>query len=231
MAGYAHEVTARRPRQSRRARPSGAVLTVRRGPPQSAPMTSSPDDRDRLVATLLRRSLRFGDFTLASGATSRFYIDVRKTSLDPEGAALIGRLLWAEHEEELVAGRIDAIGGLTLGADPIVVAGALEAFTRGVRLDAFLVRKEQKAHGAQNLIEGNLAPGARALVVEDVCTSGESALLAVRAARAHGATVSRAWCVVDRAAGGREALAREGVHLTAVVGIEDLLAAAPAHGA
>jgi orotate phosphoribosyltransferase len=192
---------------------------------------TAPEDRERLIATLLRRSLRFGDFTLASGARSRFYIDVRKTSLDPEGASLIGRLLWAAHEEDLRAGRIDALGGLTLGADPIVVAGALEAFARGVRLDAFLVRKAQKAHGAGNLIEGNLAPGARALVVEDVCTSGESALLAVRAARDAGATVTRAWCVVDRAAGGREALAREGVTLGAVVGIEDLMAAAPAPGA
>jgi orotate phosphoribosyltransferase len=194
-------------------------------------MTSSRDDRDRLLATLLRRSLRFGDFTLASGAKSRFYIDVRKTSLDPEGAALIGRLLWSTHEADFTSGRIDAVGGLTLGADPIVVAGALEAFTHGVRLDAFLVRKEQKAHGAGNRIEGNLSPGARALVVEDVCTSGESALLAVRAARDAGATVTRAWCVVDRAAGGREALAQEGVELTALVGIEELLAAAPAHGA
>lgn len=191
----------------------------------------STADRDRLLALLLRRSLRHGDFTLASGAKSRFYIDVRKTSLDPEGAALIGRLLWAAHEEDLRAGRIDALGGLTLGADPIVVAGALEAFARGVKVNAFLVRKAQKAHGAGNLIEGNLEAGAHALVVEDVCTSGESALLAVRAARAAGATVTRAWCVVDRAAGGREALAREGVDLTAVVGIEELLAATPAPGA
>jgi orotate phosphoribosyltransferase len=190
--------------------------------------TSSTPDRDRLIAILLRRSLAFGDFTLASGAKSTFYIDVRKTSLDPEGAALIGRLLWTTYEEEFRAGRIDALGGLTLGADPIVVAGALEAFARGTRLDAFLVRKAQKTHGAGNQVEGNLAAGARALVVEDVCTSGESALLAVHAARAAGAEVSHAWCVVDRAAGGREALAREGVTLTALVGISDLLAAAPA---
>ena len=194
---------------------------------------NAPTDRDRLVALLLRRSLAFGDFTLASGAKSTFYIDVRKTSLDPEGAQLVGRLLWASYEEELRKGGIDALGGLTLGADPIVVAGALEAFAHGVRLDAFLVRKAQKAHGAGNLVEGNLAAGARALVVEDVCTSGESALHAIRAARDAGAEVTRAWCVVDREAGGREALAKEGVALTAVVSITDLLAAAkaPASGA
>lgn len=185
-------------------------------------------DRDRLIALLLRRSLRFGDFTLASGAKSRFYIDVRKTSLDPEGASLIGRLLCDAYAGDLAAGRITALGGLTLGADPIVVAAALEAFARGTALEAFLVRKATKEHGAQNRIEGNLSPGAHALVVEDVCTSGESALLAVRAAREAGATVAQAWCVVDRAAGGREALLAEGVALTSCLGIDALLAAAPA---
>jgi len=185
-------------------------------------------DRDRLVALLLRRSLRFGDFTLASGAKSRFYIDVRKTSLDPEGASLIGRLLCDAYAGDLATGRITAVGGLTLGADPIVVAGALEAFARGTALEAFLVRKAAKEHGAQNRIEGNLSPGAQALIVEDVCTSGESALAAVRAAREAGATVTQGWCVVDRAAGGREALAAEGVALTACLGIDALLAAAPA---
>ena len=123
--------------------------------------------------------------------------------------------------------RINAVGGLTLGADPIVVAFALEALARGTRLDAFLVRKAQKAHGTGNLIEGNLATGARALIVEDVCTSGESALAAVRAAREAGATVAQAWCVVDRQAGGREALAAEGVELTACFTLEELLQATP----
>lgn len=191
---------------------------------QSAPM----NDRDTLLATLLRRSLRFGDFTLASGAKSRFYIDVRKTSLDAAGAAAIGRLACDAFAPDLAAGRITAVGGLTLGADPIVLSILLEAGRRGTALDAFLVRKAQKAHGAGNLVEGNLEPGARALVVEDVCTSGESALAAVRAARSAGAVVEQAWCVVDRGAGGREALAAEGVALAACFAVADLLAAAPA---
>jgi orotate phosphoribosyltransferase len=184
-------------------------------------------DRARLLQILLRRSVRFGDFRLASGARSPFYIDVRKTSLDAEGAACIGRLLYAAHTADIAAGRITAVGGLTLGADPLVVALAIESFARGHALDAFLVRKEQKTHGMGNRIEGNLEPGARALVVEDVCTSGESALAAVRAAREAGATVQQAWCVVDRRAGGREALAAEGVALTSLFDVATLLGASP----
>ncbi len=184
-------------------------------------------NRARLLDILLTRSLRFGDFTLASGAKSRFYVDVRKTSLDAVGARAIGRLLHARYGADFATGRITAIGGLTLGADPIVVAGALEALAHGAALEAFLVRKAQKQHGAGNLIEGNLSAGARALVVEDVCTSGESALAAVRAAREAGAAVEEAWCVVDRKAGGHEALAAEGVRLTACFTLDELLQATP----
>jgi len=190
-------------------------------------MAPSASDRTALLEVLLRRSLRFGNFTLASGATSSFYVDVRRTSLDAGGARLIGRLVCDAFARELADGRIAAVGGLTLGADPIVVAALLEAESRGHALDAFLVRKAPKEHGTGNRIEGNLEPGSRALVVEDVCTSGASALEAARAARAAGAIVEQAWCVVDRDAGGRAALAAEGIELTACLDLATLLDAAP----
>jgi len=190
------------------------------------PGTTPTSDRDRLLALLVHRSLAFGSFTLASGATSSFYIDVRRTSLDAEGAWRIGRTVCDAFARELAEGTITAVGGLTLGADPLVVATALEARARGVTLEAFLVRKQAKEHGAGRRIEGNLTPGARALVVEDVCTSGESALSAARAARDAGAVVERAWCVVDRGAGGREALAAAGIALTACFSLDEVLGAA-----
>jgi orotate phosphoribosyltransferase len=190
------------------------------------PATDLARDRTRLLEILAERSVRFGRFTLASGAVSPHYVDVRKTSLDAEGATLIGRLLFDAVEADVAAGRITAVGGLTLGADPIVTALAIEAFRRGRRLDAFLVRKAQKTHGTENLIEGNLESGARALIVEDVLTSGGSALAAIEAARGAGATVEHAWCVVDRKAGGGEALAAAGVRTDACFELDEVLAAA-----
>ena len=162
-------------------------------------------DRDRLRSLLREHSLMFGDFTLASGRKSRYYFDSKKTTLLPEGAWLVAREVLRTVREQ----RIDAsaIGGLTLGADPIVCPVAALSHVEGPPLRAFIVRKETKGHGTGRRIEGNLEAGSRVVVVDDVVTTAESTLLAVEAATAAGHTVAAVICLVDRQEGGTERLA------------------------
>jgi orotate phosphoribosyltransferase len=181
--------------------------------------------RGRLLAILLERSLHFGRFRLASGGESDYYVDVRKTSFDPEGAALIARLL-AERTRLGQVGGPTAVGGPTLGADPIVTALGLEAWRLGRKVDCFVVRKEAKDHGAGNRVEGNLAPGASVLLVDDVLTRGGSLAAALPAVLDAGGKVATIACVVDRQAGGRERFAGEGYTVVALFTIEELLRAA-----
>lgn len=162
----------------------------------------------RLEELLLSRSVRHGDFVLASGQRSSYYIDCRLTTMSAEGMVLIGR-------EGLMAIRAagwkaSAVGGLTLGADPVAYAIAAASFFEGPPLDAFSVRKEAKTHGTQRLIEGNFSPAASVVVVEDVITSGGSALKAVEAVAAAGGSVAGILAVVDREQGGRERLEAAG---------------------
>lgn len=175
--------------------------------------------RARLKEILLERSIRFGDFTLSSGAKSRYYADVRQTSLHPEGALLIARLL----DPILVEFGARSIGGLTLGADPIV--GATIAWTqlKGRGLMGFLVRKEQKAHGTGSRIEGPFDKSLPVAIVDDVITKGGSALTAFNAAREAGAEVRVVACVVDRGEGGGEEFAARGVPFRALFTIGEFL--------
>lgn len=175
--------------------------------------------RDRLRALLLERSLRFGDFTLSSGAKSRYYVDVRQTSLHPEGALLIAKLLLPALEE---AG-VEAVGGLTLGADPIVGALTVWSEIQGRGLSGFLVRKEAKGHGAGKRIEGPFRPGLPVAIVDDVITKGGSALNAFEAAREAGGDVKLVACVVDRCEGGAEEFAARGVPFHSVFSIREFL--------
>lgn len=142
-------------------------------------------------------AVKFGDFTLSSGKKSDFYVDCRKVTLHPKGAKLICRLIL----EQIKGDQIDAVGGLTLGADPIV--GALIAMGD---LPGFIVRKKAKEHGTQQRIEGLLEPGWKVLIVEDVATTGGSALQAIQAAEAAGAKVLKVISVVDREEGAADAL-------------------------
>lgn len=167
-------------------------------------------NRDRLLALLKERSLMFGDFTLASGKKSSFYFDSKKTTLTAEGALLTAaQVLDVLSREGIEA---DAIGGMTLGADPIVCPVAALSAAAGRPLDAFIVRKEAKGHGTTRQIEGDLAEASRVVVVDDVVTTGGSTLRAIEAVEAAGHTVVAVICLVDREEGGAGNLARWPFH-------------------
>ncbi len=181
-------------------------------------------DRERLVALLLERSFRVGDFVLSSGARSRFYIDCRTTTTHAEGQAVVGRLgLAAVRDAGL---RPDAVGGLTMGADPVAYAIAHASWIAGDAVNAFTVRKEPKAHGTGKRLEGCFAAGMRVVVVEDVITTGGSALRAIEAVEAEGGEVIAVLSLVDREEGGREAIEARGYPVHAIVGVGELLKAA-----
>lgn len=144
-------------------------------------------------------AVKFGDFTLSSGKKSDFYVDCRKVTLHPQGAKLIGRLVL----EKFKGLKVDAVGGLTLGADPIV--GAVITLSD---IPGFIVRKKAKEHGTQQKIEGIIEKGYNVVIVEDVATTGASALQAIEAVEAVGAKVVKVISVVDREEGAAEALAK-----------------------
>jgi orotate phosphoribosyltransferase len=183
------------------------------------PTAEPAADRARLREILLERSLRFGEFTLSSGAKSSYYVDVRQTSLHPEGALLIARLLYPA----LVAAGVEGVGGLTLGADPIVGALTVWSQLQGRGLSGFLVRKEVKGHGASRRIEGPFHSGIPVAIVDDVITKGGSALQALEAARAEQGDVRLVACVVDRGEGGSEEFAARGVPFLPLFHIREFL--------
>ena len=163
-------------------------------------------DRKRLLALLREHSLMFGEFTLASGRKSNFYFDSKKTTLRPEGAYRVAaEMLQLLDREDIVA---DAVGGLTLGADPIVCPMAALSHRTERPLRAFIVRKEAKGHGTTRQIEGDLEPGSKVVVVDDVVTTAGSTLKAIEAAEQAGHEVVAVLCIVDREQGGAKALAR-----------------------
>jgi orotate phosphoribosyltransferase len=162
-------------------------------------------DRDRLERLLLERSVQRGEFTLASGLKSSYYIDCRPTTMSAEGLALIGAL--GLDAIRRAGWRPDAIGGLTMGADPVAYAVAAASWSAPPPIDAFSVRKESKGHGTKRQVEGNFRAGARVVVVEDVITTGGSALQAIEALREAGANIVGVLAVVDREQGGRAKIA------------------------
>lgn len=177
-------------------------------------------ERGRLIGILKRDAVRLGQFTLVSGRQSHYYVDGRKVTLAAEGAALIGHGMLDLLGD---ATDIDAVGGLTMGADPIVGAILGLAPQRGRSgLLGFLVRKEAKAHGTGRRVEGPIEPGMTVAIVEDVATTGGSALQAIDAVEALGCRVARVICVLDRLEGAAAAFHQRGIPFQALATIRDL---------
>ncbi len=178
-----------------------------------------------LAALLAARSARRGDFVLTSGQRSTLYIDARLTTMSPDGLALIGALGLAAVRAHFPDA--DAVGGLTLGADPVSYTIARESHDTARPLRAFTVRKEAKAHGTGRLIEGPFRESDRVVVIEDVITTGGSALKAIEALRTAGATVLGVLAVVDREEGGREAISAVGCPVVALTRAAEVVALLP----
>lgn len=168
-------------------------------------------DRDRLKELLVRRSVRLGNFTLASGAKSDYYIDARLSTMSAEGQELVGKVgLTAIIESGL---KPTHVGGLTLGADPITYAIAHRSALDGSPIDGFTVRKRAKDHGTGQRIEGGLTEDGRALMIEDTMTTGRSTLEAVEAVRTHGAKIVGVLTVVNRSDNAEAFFAAQGIPL------------------
>ena len=185
--------------------------------------TFSPTPREQLLELIKELAVVHGRVTLSSGKEADYYGDLRRVTLHHRAAPLIGHVLLDLLEEVgLGTAEVDAVGGLTLGADPVATALLHAAASRGQDLDAFVVRKEGKAHGLQRRIEGPDIAGRRVVAVEDTSTTGGSVLTAVEALRGAGADVAGVAVIVDRDTGAREVIEAEGLSYHAVFSLADL---------
>jgi orotate phosphoribosyltransferase len=175
-------------------------------------------DQPALISLVREKALKFGEFTLASGRSASYYLDCRKVTLDSRGARLIAEGMLAQLADDMP----DLVGGMAIGADPITGAVVTLAGIRDIRLRGIIIRKEAKQHGTGQFVEGPFVPGERVVLVEDVVTTGGSALMAIERCEAVGLTVDRVLAVVDRLEGGREAFAQRGFELSTLLTIRDL---------
>jgi orotate phosphoribosyltransferase len=182
--------------------------------------------KDQLRALLQQKSVCHGEFTLASGAKSDFYIDARVTTFDPRGACLIGKVGWNLLKETATKlnKSVDAVGGLTLGADPIAlgIGIAAERENSSTPLQVFTVRKAVKDHGRQKRIEGNFSAGDSVVVVDDVITTGGSTIQAIDAIEQAGGHVAFVLVLVDREEGGRQNIEKRGYEVVSIFTRRDL---------
>jgi orotate phosphoribosyltransferase len=176
-------------------------------------------DKRTLIELVRDRALKFGDFTLASGKKARYYLDGKQVTLDSFGAKLV-----AEGILDLLADNLplpEAVGGMSIGADPITAAVITMAGVRGQPMSGFLVRKEAKGHGTNRFVEGPVQPGQRVAIVEDVVTTGGSSLDAIARAEEFGLIVTGVVAVIDRLEGGLEAFSARGYKLSSLLTIRD----------
>ena len=175
-------------------------------------------DRGRLVAVIREKALERGEFSLASGQVSSYYLDCRRVTLDSEGANLVAAGILELLGDDLP----DAIGGMAIGADPITAAVITLAGMRGQSLKGFIVRKEAKLHGTARAVEGPVHSGDQVVIVEDVVTTGGSSLKAIEHAEAFGLRIRQVIAIVDRLQGGEKAFTEKGYSLSSLVTIRDL---------
>lgn len=177
------------------------------------------DTRQQLIDYIKADAVFHGDFTLTSGKKASFYVDLRKVSLDHRVAPLIGQVML-----DLIADipNVDAVGGMTMGADPIAAAVLHQGAARGLAYDAFVVRKEPKDHGRGRQVEGPELAGKRVIVLEDTSTTGGSPLKAVEALTKVGAEIAAVAVVVDRDTGARQVIEEAGYPYFAAIGLDDL---------
>jgi len=189
------------------------------GPRACPNLEGVTDARARLIEYISAGAVFHGDFTLTSGKKATYYIDLRKVSLDHRVAPLIGQVM-----VDLIADvpDVDAVGGLTMGADPVAAAVLHQGVARGLAYDAFVVRKEPKDHGRGKQVEGPDVAGKRVIVLEDTSTTGGSPLKAIEALRAAGAEIAAVAVVVDRATGAREVIEGAGYRYLAAIDLSDL---------
>jgi orotate phosphoribosyltransferase len=177
-----------------------------------------PDEGARLLELITTQALKRGRFILSSGKESSYYLDGRVITLSAEGAYLTGRLIWKAIRDM----QVDAVGGPTLGADPMATAIAIASYEEGHPIPAFIVRKEAKSHGTGKQVEGPLPENACVAVVDDTITSGKSVLVAIEALEAMGCRVAVVVSLVDRLEGAAEALAERGYRYLPLFTIRDL---------
>ncbi|MCH8836607.1 MAG: orotate phosphoribosyltransferase [Candidatus Marinimicrobia bacterium] len=178
-------------------------------------------DKARLLSILKEKSVSYGNVTLSSRKSSKYYIDAKETTYDAEGVYLTGKLIYDLIRKKNEG--ITAVGGLTMGADPIVVSTIIAAMNANYQLNGFSVRKDRKSHGQRKLIEGNLTKGEKVVIVDDVITTGRSTIRAIKEVEEYGCEIVLVVVLVDRCEGGAKKIKQKGHEITSLFKISDVV--------